>query len=364
MYNKIDKCIIKGGDYVLDIARSKKKRRKKYKGLLFLIFIIFTVLLIRQYYKNGLMAVAAENPTDINIQIPAGSSSSKIATILKEKGLIKNELIFKIAVKNKDADGSLKAGSYTLNTGMNIYKLIDELSKGGKNDNVIKFTIPEGYEIRQIADSLAEKGIVDKDRFLELASDKKNFQDKFPILKELEDGQGLEGFLYPSTYEIYVDTTEEDIIGKMISQFIMIYENDIEPNREGVDLSLNEIVTLASIIEREGKLDEERELISAVFHNRLKLQMPLQSCATVQYILGERKEVLSEKDIEIESDFNTYIHQGLPPAPIASPGKESLIAAVKPADVDYMFFRTKEDGTGGHTFSRTYEEHLNANPNK
>ena len=131
-----------------------------------------------------------------------------------------------------------------------------------------------------------------------------------------------------------------------------------------VDLSLNEVVTLASIIEREGKREDERELISAVFHNRLEQGMLLQSCATVQYVLGERKEVLTNKDIQIESEYNTYIHQGLPPTPIASPGESSLIAAVKPAEEDYLYFRTKEDGTGAHTFSKTYKEHLNANPNK
>lgn len=363
MYNKIDKYLLKGGDFVLGTARGKKKKNKN-KLLMFFLLIIFSVLLIGRYYKNGLMAVSAENPTNINIEIPNGSSSKKIATILKEEGLIKNEFIFRIAVKNKQAEGNLKAGTYTLNTGMNTDEIIYELSKGGKNDNVIKFTIPEGYEIRQMADKLAEEGIVDKERFMELTSDKKNFQDKYPFLAELADGQSLEGFLYPSTYEIYIDTSEEEVISKMISQFIQVYEKDIEPNMGDFDLSLNEIVTLASIIEREAKLDEEREFISAVFHNRLKENMLLQSCATVQYVLGERKEVLSEKDIQIESDFNTYIHQGLPPAPIASPGKKSLIAAINPAEVDYLYFRTKDDGTGGHTFSRTYEEHLKANPKK
>lgn len=354
---------------MLETARSKKNGKKnnknnKSKGVLFLILIISSALLIGLYYKNGFTAVSAENPRDVNIEIPAGSSTSKIASILKEESLIKNEFIFKIAVKNMKADGNLKAGTYILNTGMDIESIIHELSKGGKNENVVKFTIPEGYEIHQMAEKLSNGGLVDKERFLELTSDKKYFEDEFPILKELRDGQSLEGFLYPSTYEIYIGSSEEDIIIKMLSQFINVYEKEIEPNVGEMDLAFNEIVTLASIIEREGKLDEEMELISAVFHNRLKQNMPLQSCATVQYILGERKEVLSEKDTQIESEFNTYIHQGLPPAPIASPGKKSLVATINPAEVDYLYFRTKEDGTGSHTFSRTYEEHLKANPNK
>ena len=150
----------------------------------------------------------------------------------------------------------------------------------------------------------------------------------------------------------------------MLTKFEEVYEKDLKENMGKFDLALNETVTLASIIEREGKRDDERELISAVFHNRLKEDMILQSCATVQYALGERKETLSDKDTQIQSDYNTYIHKGLPPAPIASPGEKSLIAAVNPADVDYLYFRTKEDGTGAHTFSRTYKEHLDADPNK
>lgn len=364
MYNKVDKYLFKGGDLVSEMARRKKGKGILYRGIILILIIIIAIYVARKYYHYSLQAVSEENPIDIEIDVAVGSSTSKIASILKSNGLIKNELVFKIAVKRSGLEGSLKAGKYTLSTSMDVNEIIDELTKGGRNENVLRFTIPEGYELEMIADKLAAEGIVDKDRFLQLASDKANFEDKFSFLQELEDGQSLEGFLYPSTYEIYIGANEEEIIHKMLSEFIRIYERDVKPHTDKVDLNLNQIVTLASIIEREGKLDEERELISAVFHNRLEANMPLQSCATVQYVLGERKEVLSEKDTQIESEYNTYIHLGLPPAPIASPGKNSLIAAVKPADVDYLFFRTKEDGTGAHTFSRTYEEHLKADPKK
>ena len=150
----------------------------------------------------------------------------------------------------------------------------------------------------------------------------------------------------------------------MVERFEKVYEESIKKDEKNVDLDFNEIVTLASIIERESRRDDERAKISAVFHNRLKDDMRLQSCATVQYILGERKEILSTKDTRIESDYNTYLYTGLPPTPISSVGKESLIAAVNPEDVDYLFFRTKEDGSGGHTFSKTFEEHKKAKPNK
>lgn len=349
---------------MVDVGKSKRKKRNMHKILFFFLILIIATFLLIDYYKKGLTAVSADSPVEIDVEIPSGSSSDRIAKILKDKGLIRNELIFKIAVKNSRADGSLKAGVYTLNTGMDVEEIIFLLSKGGKNKNVVRFTIPEGYEIRQMAEKLEKEGLVNRERFLELASDKANFEGEYPILKELPEGQSLEGFLFPSTYEVYSNSTEEDIIRKMLAKFQEVYENSIIPNMEGVDLSVNELVTLASIIEREGKLDEERELISAVFHNRLKQGMPLQSCATVQYALGERKERLTEKDTQIDSVFNTYIHKGLPPGPIASPGEKSLLAAINPADVDYLYFRTKEDGSGGHTFSRTYEEHLDADPNK
>lgn len=346
-------------------TKIKKNDKNNNKGkIIALLIVIVLIVAGKSYYKKGFLPVGTANPKEIVIEIPTGSSSANISNILYEEGLIRNKFIFKIAVKNKGSDGKLKAGTFILNTGMDVNKIIDELTKGGKNENVVQFTIPEGYEIRQMAGKLSEQGLVDKDRFLELVSDKNYFQDKHLFLKELEEGQGLEGFLFPSTYEVYKGATEEEIIDKMLAQFNEIYEKDIKDDMNKYDLSLNQLVTLASIIEREGKLDEERELISAVFHNRLNQGMLLQSCATVQYVLGERKEVLSDKDVQIQSEFNTYIHQGLPPNPIASPGKKSLIAALNPADVDYLYFRTKEDGTGAHTFSKTYEEHLKANPNK
>ncbi len=349
---------------MIEAKNNNKYKKWKFTLISILIILVLSVASSAAYYSRSILPVNAENPEEVSFEIPQGSSSSQIAKILKNNNLIKSEIVFRLVLKKNNAENSLKAGFYNLNTGMNVNEIIAELIKGGKNKNVVSFTIPEGYELQMIADKLSKEGLVDKERFLELTSDKKYFEDKFPFLAELKDGQSLEGYLFPSTYEVYIGATEEEIIEKMLLQFQRIFEEKVKDQMGSVDLSFNEVVTLASIIEREAKLDEERGLISAVFHNRLKIGMPLQSCATVQYILGERKEVLTEADTRIESDYNTYIHKGLPPGPIASPGEKSLIAAVKPENVDYLYFRTKEDGTGGHTFSRTYEEHLKADPNK
>lgn len=342
----------------------KKKRRTKIFPIIILLFAIgFGAIFAQKYYKEALGPMDIEEPKDINIVIPQSSSTTKIADILFENGLIKNQLIFKYQVNTKGVGGSLKAGEYNLSTEMDLVTIIDSLVKGGKSRDTVRFTIPEGYELSQMAEKLSNEGIVNKDKFLQLVSDKGNFENKYGFLQELNPNQSLEGFLFPSTYEIFKGATEEEIIGKMLSEFEKIYKKDIEPKLNDFDMTLNEIITLASIVEREGKVDKERPLMSAVFHNRLEDGMMLQSCATVQYILGERKEVLSTEDTRIESPYNTYINSGLPPGPIASPGEASLVAAVNPADVDYLFFvLTGNDGT--HTFTKTYQEHLNAKPKK
>lgn len=342
----------------------KKKKKKNTKGkivIVLLIIIILIPLMAFRYYKEGLLAMDSNNPKDVSMTIPASTSSATIGEMLHENGLVKHPLIFRYQIKSKGVGGQLKAGDYELSTGMNIDEIIDSLTKGGRSQNTKRFTIPEGYEIRQIADRLSKEELVDHDKFLELVSDKANFEEEFDFLKLLDDGQNLEGFLFPSTYEIFLGSSEEEIIEKMLGEFEKIYENDLRSKIDQIGLSFNEIITLASIVEREGKVEEELPIMSAVFHNRIEQGMMLQSCATVQYILGERKEVLSNEDTRTPSPFNTYINQGLPPSPIASPGKIALIAAVNPADVDYLFFvLTGEDGT--HTFTKTYNEHLNAKP--
>lgn len=336
--------------------QGKKRRILPY---IFLLVIVVSGLV----YNNSLKPVSSQNNEPIDIEIPAGSSSKSIGSLLKEKDLIRNEAIFLLKVKSLDNNKSLKAGNYSLNRSMDLDTVITALVEGGVSGNTLRFTIAEGREVKDIAKQLDDEGLVDKDKFLELTSDKGKFEEEFVFLKDLEDGQSLEGFLFPSTYEVYEDHSEEDIIRKMLIGFSTIYEKDIKENLPSTDFSLNEIITLASIVEREAKLDKERPTISGVFHNRLKTGMRLQSCATVQYILGERKERLTNAETKIQSPFNTYVNAGLPPSPIASPGEKSLLAAINPEDVDYLFFTLTGDD-GSHTFTKTYNEHLNAAPKK
>lgn len=347
-----------GGDYVVELAKLKKNRKKVTIFLLFLIIVSICGLKI--YYNKALKPMNSNEPKEITIDIPAGSSTKRIGNILEENNLIKSKLVFEKVVKDNNLDGQLKAGTYVLSTAMDLKEIVDKLKTGSKGGNTVTFTIPEGYEIKDIADKLYDLELINKEVFLELTSNVKNFSDKYSFLKELSEDQSLEGFLFPDTYEVYEDTSEEEIINRMLSRFEKFYESELKEEIKKTDLDLNEITTLASIIEREARVDKERPIISGVYYNRLEKDMLLQADATVQYALGKRKERLLYKDLEIESPYNTYIHKGLPPAPIASPGEKSLIAAVKPSNVDYLYYVLKKDGSGEHIFSKTYEEHLRA----
>ncbi len=341
----------------------EKTKAKRYRGFLLIVLLIIIGVIVAafNYFNKIQKPVSLTDNKDVVVEIQAGSTTDTIAALLFDNDLIHNELIFKYKVRDMGVGSSLKAGSYSLNRAMDLVEIIEALNAGVKSNNTVRFTIPEGYELEQVARKLSDEAIVDYDRFMDLSSNKSNFEDKFAFLKEIEEGYSLEGYLYPSTYEIFIGSSEEDVIGKMLGEFEKIYESEIKDKLADFDFTLNEAVTLASIIEREGKLDEERPIMSGVFHNRLEIGMNLQSCATVQYILGERKEVLSTAETQIPSPYNTYINEGLPPGPIASPGKVSLVAAVNPQDVEYLFFVLTGDD-GSHTFTKTYNEHLQAKP--
>lgn len=339
------------------------KEKKKRGHTIFIIFIVILLVaigLIYNFYQNALKPISVSDNEIIDVNIPSGSSSKYIGKLLEEKKLIKDKWIFLLKVRSLDTNSSLKAGDYKLNKSMSLDTIINSLIKGGKSGSTISFTIPEGYEIKDIAKKLDNEGIINSDKFLKLAMNKENFENEFEFLQEIDDGQSLEGFLFPSTYEIFESQNEEDIIKKMLEGFENIYRKEIKDELGNIDLDLNEIVTFASIIEREARMDNERPIMSGVLYNRLDIDMPLQVDATVQYAIKERKERLLYKDLEIESPYNTYKYKGLPPGPIASPGKESLIATINPSDVDYLFYVLKKGGNGEHIFTKTFEEHKKA----
>lgn len=342
------------------LTTSKIRRKKRKRLRLFIpIILIATIVLGKTYIEDSTKAVSVKAPEGKSVNIPEGSSTADISNILKENNLIKNKLVFDIHSKLTGKSSKYKAGMYDLNTDMDQEKIMNELVEGGKLRASSSFTIPEGFELKQISQRLESKGLINQEKFLSLTNKASNFSSDYEFLQDLPEESSLEGYLYPNTYEVFEDSTEEEIIRKMLDAFKKVYTSDLKKKGETLGMDTNKIMTLASIIEREAVLEKERPIMSGVFHNRLNVDMPLQSCATVQYALGERKPVLSNKDVQIKSNYNTYINAGLPPSPISSPGIESIEAAVNPENVDYLFFvRTGDDGS--HTFTTTYNEHLKA----
>jgi UPF0755 protein len=330
--------------------------KKKHKDIIFLLTfsLVFIFMIIYSSVFDMLQPLDYNGKTKEKIiEILPGKNTSQIARLLKHEKLIKNEKVLIIYAKIKGLDSKLKAGKYILHPAMSIPEIVKDLSEGNVLNESIRFTIPEGLELKEIAELLEKKGLVDSEYFIEIAK-VKNFP--FDFLKGLPGDTTLEGYLFPDTYEVNKDIGEKDIIKIMLRRFENIFNADFVSRARELRLSVHEVITLASIIEREAKVDDERPLISSVFHNRLKIGKLLQSCATVQYALGERKETLLFKDLEIDSPYNTYKVPGLPPGPISNPGEASIKAALFPAETDYLYFVSNGDGT--HTFSRTYGEHL------
>lgn len=331
-----------------------------------LFFGIFMFLFLAYFFLshgevNILSAVDSPPGADIiEVNIPLHSSTARVASILKEKGIIKNTFMFCLYARYKGYAQKIQAGNYFFTTGMSTEELLTRLQKGVIYLGGKRFTIPEGFTLEQIAAYLQRQGLVEKEVFLQACQNFKPDGD-YAFLEEVPFGVNytLEGYLFPDTYEVGEDVTPEEIIFLMLHRFNEIFSENYRQRAKELSFTMHEIVTLASIVEKEARIAEERPLIAAVFHNRLHSEkMPLlQSCATVQYALGETKPNLTHADLEIDSPYNTYRHPKLPPGPIAAPGKLALEAALYPAEADYLYFVYKEDGTGTHYFSTTLQEH-------
>lgn len=295
---------------------------------------------------------------NIDITIPKGAYLSNIAKILYDNGIIKYYDEFVNFAKNSGNSKKYKFGVFSLNKDMSYKELDLKLQENVPAVGSIKVTIPEGYELRQIISLLESKNIGKSSNYTSsILNDTFNYW----FLKDIEKSDVyLEGYLFPSTYTFTKDMTEKNILDIMLEKFNSIYSDKMKSRAKDLNMSTNEIITLASIVEREAGNDTERDIVSSVFYNRLnsKNYPYLESCATVQYILKERKAVLSIADTRIDSPYNTYINSGLPPHPIASPGLKSINATLYPAKTDYLFFVLGKDGN--HIFSKTYAEHLDA----
>lgn len=331
---------------------------KKILALLAIVVVVIIYFFAKDCIDDNLLAVDSTDDTKIVVEIPAGSSTNHIADILYENELIKDTRVFKYYAKKTEADSKLKAGSFVLSKSMNVDELLNTLIRGGISGNTLNITIIEGLTLEETAEEISRQLDLDYDRLAEIMNNGQMFKDDMEFLKDYPHINNLQGYMMPETYNVYINSSEEDIVRVLLNQFDSFYINEIKPRLADSKLDFEELINLASIVEKEALLDDERDEVAAVFLNRIDINMRLQSCATVNYAHGEWKERLTYEDIAIDSPYNTYIVEGLPPTPINSPGKVSIIASLEPADVDYLFFVAKGDGS--HYFSRSYDEHIEA----
>ena len=285
--------------------------------------------------------------------VEAGESSDKIAEKLESAGLIKNNLLFKFYVWDKELSDSLQAGKYLLNAGMSVKEIADAIAAGKVLKDEIEIVIPEGFTISEIENRFVKQGLFadSKNKFTNLKA--RDFQNQFGFLASAPVGADFEGYLFPDTYFFKKDILLEDAARKMLANFNgkLDSESRAEIARQGK--SIYEIVIIASIIEREVRTQEDMKMVSGVLWKRIEIGMPMQADATVVYAVGHNN--LSYDDLRVDSPYNTYIYKGLPKGPISNPGLQAIKAAIYSDKSDYLYYLSKP--TGETVFSRTLDEH-------
>ena len=327
----------------------KKKRFTKIIPITIIIAFIILLITYKNIIKNPLKA-----NEDVVININEGDSFYSIINNLKEEDKIKGVSFIKLYVKLFKSDLEIKSGEYLISKDSSINDIIKTLSKG-EALNLIDITIPEGYTIDDIASSLENEGICSKEDFI-LAINEYELPSYVKV--DSQKKYNLEGYLFPDTYKIKVGETPKEIISKMLLRFEEVFssiekELNIEVNNDNIE----KIITIASIIEKEARLNNERALISSVIYNRLNNNRMLQIDATVIYALGEHIDKVYFKHLEVDSPYNTYKNYGLPIGPISNPGSESIKAALNPEDTDYLFYVLKDDNS--HYFTEDEDDFMN-----
>jgi len=289
--------------------------------------------------------VAVERGEPVQVEVPKGASTREIGEALADAGVVPNATMFRLQTRLMDADGALRAGVYDLATGM-PYDLVIQKLESGPPVTYVTVTIPEGWVIGQIASRLEEVAGIPEEEFSKLARvGAKEFAAEHPYLRDAYKGS-LEGYLFPKTYRFREGTTAREAIDVMLGQFDKEIAQVDTTGVEKAGFSLSQIVTVASIIEREARIPSERPLVSSVIYNRLERGMRLQMCATVEYVLPGSRLRLTTRETRTPSPYNTYLHKGLTPGPISNPGLASLKAAASPADTEFIFYvLTGKDGS-------------------
>lgn len=348
----------------LSAKRPENRRIKPYVMVALAVVALLVVIATVIAYLNSRSQDNAQTASitageHIKVTIPSGANAARIAQLLVQERVISDGKAFLSAIQKQDVASKIKSGTYELVAGSDYQQLIDRLIQG-PNSSENALVVPEGFTVDKLADLVSQQFGISRDDFLAQAK-ASNYVDEFPFLKDAQN-DSLEGFLWPKTYDFSSTTpTSDAIIKLMLTQYKTETANlDFEGAQQnikqqyGITMSRYDFIKLASIIEKEALIDEDRPLIASVMFNRLKADMPLQSDATMGYVT---KGKVTPQDLKSDSPYNTQNKKGFPPTPICSPGIASLSAAMLPATTDnYYFWITKDE----HKFSKTYDEHLQA----
>ncbi len=367
--------------------REKLKKQKRMRRLwlavrpavvlgisLLIVFFIarFTVNYVLSNYINP---VDMNDATPIEVTIPSSSSASSIARILygacgyDKEGLISSTAAFKVYVDFVGKANSLKAGTYVFSKNMSVKQIVEELCEGNAPKATVTFTVPEGYTIVGIGKVLIEKGLISNEADLLEAARTGSAFTNFAFINDVASMSNvgsrayvLEGYLFPDTYEVYADASVETILIKMLNRFNEVFTDEYLTRAQQLNMTMDQVLTLASLIEREAQAPGDFAKVSAVFHNRLSQDMPLQSCASLSYVLGVTKYVFNEDERATDSLYNTYKYNGLPVGPVCNPGKAAIEAALYPNEEylagGYLYFCNQNPAeTSELVFAKTYEEH-------
>lgn len=342
-------------DFSARRRRRAEKRRKKKQ--ITMALIIAAVLIIAVCAAVPMLSAPTLEPGEtVTVTVPEGSNTKTIAKILKENHVISSEILFLLSVKQSEYNGKLRYGTFEFSGGMDTNEIIAALAQGGAKKDTLSITIPEGYSVEQIIQRCTEAGIASEAEFNDaLAADY-----DFAFLAEIPEKEGqkyhLQGFLFPSTYEFYQNASARDVVKTMLGEFEKQYAE------AGGQLDdMYDVITKASLVQRESKLASENATIAGVIENRLKADMRLQIDASVVYAISDGLYNVTRvfnRDLETDSPYNTYANKGLPVGPICNPGLEAIQGALHPEEHNYLYYHTDETKQdGSHIFTETYGEH-------
>lgn len=347
----------------------KKRMSHKMQVMLFVgisVLLLVAMFFLAMAYYNSQLQPRSSASKDILVTIPEGSSISETADILEKEGVIKNSMIFQsYAGRHSYGGQSIQAATYLLSPDMSVADIFTKLIDGDAyHGNEYKFTIPEGKNITEMSTIIADSGVCTADEFIAETKKLSDYMAKYPILDSIPadkvSQRTLEGYLFPDTYDVAVTSDQkgaEQVCNAMLERFTEVFNDDMIAQADKDGHTVDQIVIMASIVELETKLPEDRKDAASVFWNRIDQNMPLQSDITVDYALGTKTPVLTTEQVQsTDSPYNTYLNTGLPLGPICSPGEASLDAALNPNKTDYLYFVADMD-TGKLHFNTTLEGH-------